>query len=97
MRILPVLDAGLATLVACCVVEFRVVVGMGDDDEERSFDTEGVGVRCEVVEEGVLPRRVGEARGIRRRPTYVCRTDLLLLALAGMDGRGTLCSGRVTE
>ena len=96
MRTLPVLDAGLATLVACFVVEFRVVVGMGDD-EECSFDTEGVGVRCEVVEESVLPWRVGEASGIRRRPTYVCRTDLLLLALAGMEGRGTLCSGRVTE
>ena len=68
MRTLPVLDAGLATLVACFVVEFRVVVGMGDD-EECSFDTEGVGVRCEVVEESVLPRRVGEASGIWRRPT----------------------------
>ena len=92
MRTLPVLDAGLATLVACCVVEFRVVVGMGDD-EEYSFDTEGVGVRCVVVEESVLPRLVGKVSGIRRRPMQVCRTGLLLLALVGMDGRGTLWSG----
>ena len=68
LRVLPVLDAGLATLVACFVVEFRVVVGMGDD-EECSFDTEGVGVRCEEVEESVLPRRVGKASGIWCRPT----------------------------
>ena len=68
LRTLPVLDAGLATLVACRVVEFCVVVGIGDD-EEFSFDNEGVGVRCEVVEESVLPRRVGKASGIRRRPT----------------------------
>ena len=68
MRTLPVLDTGLATLVACCVVEFRVVVVMGDDGE-FPFVVEGVGVRCEVVEECALPQLVGEASGIWRRPT----------------------------
>ena len=54
LQTLPVLDTGLATLVACCVVEFRVVVVMGDDGE-FSFVIEGVGVCCEVVEECVPP------------------------------------------
>ena len=65
---LPVLDAGLATLVACCEVVFHVVVVMGVDGE-FSFGVEGDGVRCEVVEESVLPQRVGKASGIWRRPT----------------------------
>ena len=68
LRTLPVLDAGLATLVARCVVEFCVVVVVGDDGD-FPLAVEGVGVRCEVVEECALPRLVGKTSGIRRWPT----------------------------